>query len=180
VHETIQLKVRVVVALADMRGLAVQAGAPVVSPLPQVLAEVVAAARTAALLVAVAVAAVALGSSAKDRMALVAFSQLAPLAAAAALALVEPTVAAIAAALVVRMALAAAAGTSLEMAVLALSEQSVLSGPVRRAPSHRLIQGTYKCPVIPACGASPSSFKVAVRDCGLRHPARQRLARQRP
>ncbi len=59
----------------------------------------------------------------------------------------------------------------------AASAQSVLSGPVRRAHSHRQIRETYKCPIIQACGASPNSFKVAVRDCGQHLPARLRLAR---
>jgi hypothetical protein len=54
-----------------------------------------------------------------------------------------------------------------------------LSGPVQRAHSHRQTQGTYKCLIIPAYGASPSSFKVAVRDCGHNFPARRRLARRR-
>jgi hypothetical protein len=61
----------------------------------------------------------------------------------------------------------------------AAAAQSALSGPVRPAPSHRLIQGTYKCLVIPASGRSPNSFKVAVRGCGLWLRALRRLARLR-
>lgn len=64
-------------------------------------------------------------------------------------------------------------------AATAEEAQSVSYTPVLRAPSHRLIQGTYKCPVIPAYGRSPSNFKVAVKVCGLPPPARQPLARLR-
>jgi hypothetical protein len=60
-----------------------------------------------------------------------------------------------------------------------LAAQSASSGRARHAHSHRLIQGTYKCQIIPAYGRSPSSFKVAVRDCGHNFPARQPLARLR-
>jgi hypothetical protein len=142
-QETIQLEVRGEAALPDMRGLAVQAGAPVASPLPQVLAEVVAVARTAALLAAVALAAVALVSSVKALMALLAFFQLAPLAAVVAVALAEPTVAAIAAVLAALMAAVAAAGTSLQMAETGLLAQSASSGPVPRDPSHQLVLATH-------------------------------------
>jgi hypothetical protein len=66
-----------------------------------------------------------------------------------------------------------------QVEALVLRALSVSSTPVQRARSHRPIRGTYKCPVIPAYGRSPSSFKVAVRDCGLRYPVRLRLAQQR-
>ena len=63
--------------------------------------------------------------------------------------------------------------------VLAQEVLSVSSGPVLRAPSHRQIRGTYKCLISPAYGRSPSSFKVAVRDCGLRFQPHRRLVRLR-